>query len=337
MASAVFRATEYSPISSTVALALWLGGIYFNAFLIIASLLLLPFRYAAGFVAASLLLFSSRCIRSNSYLYFCRVLALQLLFLVIPLNHKSKWGRNLSRFICKYALGYFPVTVHVEDTSDFDPNQAYVFGYEPHSVMAIGFCAFSQDAGLFPLPKIKVLAGSSLFYIPFLRHIWTWLGMVPASRRNFYKYLGAGYSCVIVPGGVREILYMDSDSEVAFLKARKGFIKIAMETGRPLVPVFCFGQSKVFKWRKLNGKLFNQIARAVMFAPIIFWGRFGSPIPFRQPMDIVVGRPIVVKKNPQPSVEEINEVQEQFISAMEDLFERNKAKAGYPDLKLRVL
>ncbi|KAK8956993.1 Diacylglycerol O-acyltransferase 2 [Platanthera zijinensis] len=310
---AMFRATEYSPILSPLALALWLGGVYFNVFLAVASLLLLPFRLTAA------------------------VLALQLLLIVIPLNHNNKLGRKLSRFICKYALGYFPMTLHVEDINDFAPNQAYIFGYEPHSVMAIGFCAFSQDAGLFPLPNIKILAGSFLFYIPFLRQIWTWLGMVPATRRNFYRYLGAGCSCVIVPGGVREILYMDSDSEVAFLKERKGFIKIAIETGRPLVPVFCFGQSKVFKWRRLNGKVFNEIARAIMFAPVIFCGRFGSPIPFRQPMHVVVGRPIAVKKNPLPSVDEINEVQAMFIAAMEDLFQRNKAKVGYADLQLRVL
>ncbi|CAL5055498.1 unnamed protein product [Urochloa decumbens] len=282
--TAVFRGTAYSPLRTTVALALWLGTIHFNAFLVLASLFLFPRRLAA------------------------LVLATQLFFMFVPVNDKSRLGRKIARFISRYVIGYFPVTLHVEDYDAFDPNRAYVFGYEPHSVLPIAVGILGDLVGFMPLPKMKILASSAVFYTPFLRQIWTWLGLAPASRKSFYSYLGAGYSCIIVPGGVQEILHMDHDSE-----------------------------SYVYKWWRPSGKLIVKIARAIKFSPIIFWGKLGTPIPFATPMHVVVGRPIEVVKNSQPTADEINEVHKQFVAAMQELFDKYKTRTGYPDLQLRVL
>ncbi|KAI9164805.1 hypothetical protein LWI28_002398 [Acer negundo] len=163
-------------------------------------------------------------------------------FMFIPIDHHSKWGRSLSRYICKHACSYFPVTLHVEDINAFQSDRSYIFGYEPHSVLPIGVVALAD---------------------------------LTASKKNFTSLLAAGYSCIIVPGGVQETFHMEHSSEIAFLKPRRGFVRIAMEMGLPLVPVFCFGQSDVFKWWKLGGQLYLKFSRALKFTPIYFWGLFG--------------------------------------------------------------
>ncbi|OQU78794.1 hypothetical protein SORBI_3008G049000 [Sorghum bicolor] len=267
----------------------------------------------------------------------CRVLCTQFFFMFLPVSATDKWGRSIARFICKHGLSYFPVTLHVEHYQAFDPKTAYVFGYEPHSIMPLGAWTLMDLVSFMPLPKMKIITGSTALYVPFMRQIWTWLGSVPATREKFFSHLADGYSCVVCPGGLRETHHMNSGSEVAFIKSRKGFVRMAIQNGSPLVPVFCFGQSDTYRWWNPHIKSLSRIATALKFIPVIYWGKFGMPIPFPSHMHVFVGKPILVEKNGQPTTDEVNEVHRQFVIALQELFEKNKAKAGYPSLHLQIM
>lgn len=52
----------------------------------------------------------------------------------------------------------------------------------------------------------------------------TWLGVIPATKKKFHMYLEAGDSCIIVSGGVREMIHIDYETEVTILASMPSFL-----------------------------------------------------------------------------------------------------------------
>lgn len=120
------------------------------------------------------------------------------------------------------------------------------------------------------------------------------------------------------------------------LNKRKGFVKIAIETGVPLVPVFSFGETEVFDQLSNEPgtilrayqdfvKKWTGIAPAMPYARGLSEKSYGF-IPYRRPITTVIGAPIEVIQNPNPSLEEVNEVHAKFVEAIIQLFEDHKDK-----------
>jgi 2-acylglycerol O-acyltransferase 2 len=70
---------------------------------------------------------------------------------------------------------------------------------------------------------------------------------------------------------------------------------------------------------------------------IIFWGRFGLPIPYRIPIVGAMAKPIAVPQKESPSEEEIEAVHQQLLKAMVDLFDEHKAAYGWEGKKLVIM
>nr|CEL64860.1 TPA: LOC100127341 protein, related [Neospora caninum Liverpool] len=60
----------------------------------------------------------------------------------------------------------------------------------------------------------------------------------------------SGDSVVLVPGGIAEMYAINPSKECLHLNERKGLLKLALETGAEIVPIYCFGNTQTFKLAK---------------------------------------------------------------------------------------
>lgn len=258
----------------------------------------------------------------------------------------------LSRFnpIWKYLKSYFPVKLH--KTCDIDSNFNYIFACAPHAIVPYGPAVeFSTVQGefckLFPGLRTHLLSLKSFFYYPLSREYFYSFGACAATEKCL-KYIltqteTKGQVCCIIVGGSKEMTYtLHGDTYFLIMKSRKGFIRVALETGTPLVPVFSFGENDLYITKHVNEtnhpffyKVQNIFKQITGIGLPYFRGRgllsessFGF-LPFRKPINLVIGKPIQVKRVNNPTQEQIDSLHELFMNEMLNLFETNKCKFDY--------
>ena len=128
------------------------------------------------------------------------------------------------------------------------------------------------------------------------------------------------------------------------IKNRKGFVKLALQTGASLVPVFSFGELDVYgqpsnepgTFLRTYQDFFKKLTGVTL---AMFYGRgflensFGW-LPYRKPITTVIGRPIDVVKNAAPSREDVDALHQKFIEEICELFENHKDKYHKEAVKL---
>lgn len=232
---------------------------------------------------------------------------------------------------------YFPVSL--VKTVELDPGRNYLFGYHPHGIIGCGiFANFGTEAtgfsGVFPGIKPHGMASKGTLCIPVLRSLLIACGFCDVSRESIEWILtrqGTGNAAIIVVGGVEEGLEANPGSYNLVLKNRKGFVKMAIQTGACLVPVFSFGENDLFvQANNAQGSYLRSFQeackRTIRFTPPLL--QTFRLLPNQRPVSTVVGRPIEVEKVPDPDQSTIDRVHQQYMNALNELFDQHKVQYG---------
>ncbi|KAF8634612.1 hypothetical protein AX15_000818 [Amanita polypyramis BW_CC] len=260
----------------------------------------------------------------------------------------SRWFR--SSVFWRYFANYYPASFLKE--ADLPPDRPYVFGYHPHGIIGMGALAtFATEATgfseAFPGIKPHLLTLTTNFKTPFYRDILMALGICSVSKESCSNILkaGPGSAITIVVGGAAESLSAHPGTADLTLRKRLGFIKLAIQNGADLVPVFSFGENDIYQ-QMANEKGTTIYALQRKFQTIfgftlpLFHGRgllnynLGL-MPYRRRIVAVIGAPIHVEKCEKPSMEEVKRVQEKYIVELTRIW--NTYKDEFAKARLREL
>jgi 2-acylglycerol O-acyltransferase 2 len=216
-----------------------------------------------------------------------------------------------------------------------------VFGYHPHGIIGTGAVAtFGTEASgfskAFPGITPHLLTLTSNFRLPLYRDLILAQGICSVSKQACSSILrrGPGSAITIVVGGAAESLSAHPGTADLTLKRRLGFIKVAIQHGADLVPVFSFGENDIYQQMpNEKGTIiyeFQKRFQAIFgFTLPLFHGRgilnyHLGLMPYRRRIVSVIGRPIRCEKCEKPTMEEVTHVQQQYITELMRIWDTYK-------------
>ena len=264
------------------------------------------------------------------------VVALYCLWMISDQGIGARGGRQVRslRFNPLWELfrSYFRARVLYdfdEDDLIWARSQPHVIACHPHGVISVGVFANAVVNPLLPL-SYRVVTLAMNFYVPVFRDLLLALGAVDAREETLNALLTRGTSVAIVVGGASEALDARPGTHVLTLAERYGFVRLALQHGAPLVPVFTFGENEVYAQVAPNppGSALRSLQewgkRVLGFSMPAIYGRLGPiPMPFRRRITTVVGKPLPVPLTPDPSEQQVRSVHAEYVRRLKDMYERH--------------
>eukprot|EP00980_Cylindrotheca_fusiformis_P030272 scaffold24618_cov127-Cylindrotheca_fusiformis.AAC.5 len=281
-------------------------------------------------------------------IYTASLVALTAMYVAGP-HRRSKVGDLVQvRKWClwKAWLRFFAFEViadgGVESVKELLRGQAIV-GVSPHGIFPFGLAfATLTDLSNEAFGRLRPVVASATQLIPFVRDVLKWVRAVDASRNAVDEALSQGSRIGLAPGGIAEMFegypkaFTHRNEE--YIIIRRGIFRLAMKYNLPMIPVYCFGSTKLLK-RVQFPEIVQKISLLLRVSLVLFFGQFGLPIPFRQRLLYIMGRPIYPPKS--SDIADNTELLDKFVSNYCDellqCFDRHKVSYGWEAKTLTIL
>ncbi|EGZ22274.1 hypothetical protein PHYSODRAFT_314038 [Phytophthora sojae] len=229
--------------------------------------------------------------------------------------------------------------IEENDVSPFvKPNDRAMFAFHPHGVLSNGWAFNGAHHLSFQHADCRWLVAENLFWFPVMRDLLNWMDFSSVAKATFHRFMPTGQNVCLIPGGFEEATLYERGKHRVYIKKRLGFIKLALQYGYKVHPVYSFGEEYAYHTflylLQLRLKL-NQFK----LPGVIF---YGHPQCFFLPctdVDLitVVGEALVLPRIEHPTKEDVQKYHAQYVQALQKLFDKYKSVyAVDPEAKLEV-
>ena len=167
------------------------------------------------------------------------------------------------------------------------------------------------------------LTDRRIFRIPLLRQIFMDLGIVVAHPETGQALLEQEEIVTIMPGGSREAFKPSRERYQLLWKRRKGFVRLAIQTGSPIVPAICIGNDDLyhvfFDGYGLSERIYGKGALLPITLPVGL-----GPLPFPAKLTHYVGKPIRFRYQPEDAKDpkKVDRLHRRVVRAMLELLQK---------------
>eukprot|EP00522_Entomoneis_paludosa_P001680 CAMPEP_0172475038 /NCGR_PEP_ID=MMETSP1065-20121228/69665_1 /TAXON_ID=265537 /ORGANISM="Amphiprora paludosa, Strain CCMP125" /LENGTH=366 /DNA_ID=CAMNT_0013233231 /DNA_START=123 /DNA_END=1223 /DNA_ORIENTATION=+ len=214
----------------------------------------------------------------------------------------------------------------------------YILAAQPHGVVTYNGILGSVASPPELQGQLPTAVADVVLWTPILKHVIGIFGLISASKKSLVQTLtqnkGLSGTVMLYVGGMAELFLSDETEERLYLKNRKGFIKLSLQTGVDVIPVYLFGNTTVLSILKTG--LLPWISRKLGISLTYMWGKWYLPIPRNDcKLLYVSGQPIGIPHIPDPTQADIDKYHEMYCQQVQRLFESYKEKV--PEYKHKTL
>ena len=218
-----------------------------------------------------------------------------------------------------------------------------ILAFVPHGIFpfALAFSCLPQQGYEETWGVFRPVVATATKLFPLVKTFISWMGGIDASRRAVSSALNSSDIVGISPGGIAEMF--ETYPKPGFhrndegFRVRQGIFKLALKHNRPVIPIYCFGATKMLRRVQLPAFI-ESLSRILKISICLFFGKMGLPIPFRQRLMYVMGKTIYPPLNVESGQlleEQAQEMQRRFCDEIIRIFDNNKEHYGWGNKSIR--